>query len=181
MGGDFVSVRPMTAREIENVTLEIRSAFGISTKNVHMIQLVEVVLPLILNDYDFWVLPDEEMPDMAGLATYGGERTIYLSDSTYESLAKDDPEARHTAAHEFGHMVLHSHQTPVMAKRITNDLRFDPEWQADRFADYWLMPTEGVRKCRSANHVAAKYNVSIELAARRFDEVKNQGIQGELF
>ena len=104
--------------------------------------------------------------------------TVYVEDV---ALAIGEPNACFVAAHEFGHMALHSHQTPVLAKRAYKDHRFDPEWQADRFADYWLTPTEGVRQCRSANHVAAKFGVSDEMARRRFDEVKNQGIQGELF
>lgn len=182
MGGDFEAVRPLSARDIEEYVIELRSAFRLGNRKVDMAQLIESFLPAILEDEYHWeVLPDDDMPGMEGFATGGGKRSIYLSNSTYEALAIGEPNACFVAAHEFGHMALHSHQTPVLAKRAYKDHRFDPEWQADRFADYWLTPTEGVRQCRSANHVAAKFGVSDEMARRRFDEVKNQGIQGELF
>lgn len=181
MGGDFETVQPLGAKEIERYADALREAFGLGVKDVQMINLVEVVLPEVLPGYQFEVLPDENMPNMAGFTKVNGERQIYLSDSTYEALYNGDPEARHVAAHEFGHLMLHSHQTPVMAKRTGNDDRVDPEMQADRFADCWLAPSEGVRKCRSPQHVAAKYNITDELAERRYNEVLVEGIQGELF
>lgn len=178
---NFLAVEPMTSYDIEKYTTVLRDAFGIAERNVQMANLIEKVLPEVLPDYDFFVLPDEDMPGLDGITAFGGQKTIILSNSTYVALCAGDPEARHVAAHELGHFVLHSQQNPMLAKRTRNDRRVDPEWQADRFADLWLVPTEGVRKCRSANHVAAKYNVTDELAARRWLEVKIEGIQGELF
>lgn len=181
MGRFFQAVDPMTLREIESHADALRHAFRLGAKNVQMVNLLELVLPEVLPGFDFYVLPDEEMPGMAGVTATGGQQTIILSESTYVGLCHGDREARHVAAHELGHLVLHSAQTPMLAKRTRNDSRVDPEWQADRFADLWLVPTDGVRKCRSAKHVAAKYNVSDELAERRWTEVKIEGIQGELF
>ena len=181
MGGDFKAVQPLGAKEIERFADTLREAFSIGTKDVRMINLIEVVLPEVLPGYEFTVLPDEDMPNMAGFTTVNGEYKIYLSNTTYEALYNGDPEARHVAAHEFGHLMLHSHQTPIMAKRTSNDDRVDPELQADRFADCWLAPADGVRRCRSPQHVAAKYNITDELAERRFNEVVIEGIQGELF
>ncbi|NKJ40808.1 Zn-dependent peptidase ImmA (M78 family) [Novosphingobium sp. SG720] len=181
MGGTFQAVEPMTSAEIERIAWDIREFFGMGTKNVQMVNLVERILPEGLADYDFFVLPDEDMPGLAGITGTSGEEMIILSESTYIALCNNDREARYVAAHEFGHLVLHSQQTPMLAKRTRNDNRVDPEWQADRFADVWLVPTEGVRKCRSARHVAAKYNVTDELAQRRWQEVMIEGIQGELF
>jgi hypothetical protein len=181
MGKFFQAVTPMTLRDIELQTTALRQAFNLHTKNVQMVNLIELVLPEVLDEFHFFVLPDDDMPGMAGVTATGGEQTIILSESTYVALCYGDREARHVAAHELGHLVLHSAQTPMLAKRTRDDSRVDPEWQADRFADLWLVPTEGVRKCRSAKHVAAKYNVSDELAERRWTEVKIEGIQGELF
>lgn len=176
----FRAVTPMTNKDIEQVTCALRRAFQLGAKSVQMVNLIETVLRDVLPGYDFLVLPDEDMPDMAGLTALG-EHIIYLSNSTYVALCNGDPEAKHVAAHEFGHLVLHAHQTPMLAKRTRDLERVDPEWQADRFADFWLAPTEGVRKCRSAKHLAAKYGLSEEVARRRYDEVMNEGIQGELF
>ena len=180
MGQDYKVVRPRTESEIEQLVMEVRNGFQIGTKNVRMEFLLEAALPEALPGYNFFVLPDEEMPDMAGV-TAVGEYTIYLADSAYQALCTGDPYARYVAAHEFGHLLLHSQQKLLLAKRKHDDHKVDPEWQADRFADFWLVPTEGVRKCRSPAHVAAKYAVPDEVAQRRFNEVKIFGIQGELF
>lgn len=180
MGESFKAVHAMTSKEIERYAQDLRDAFQMGDKNVQMVNLIETVLREVLPGYDFFVLPDEDMPGMAGV-TAMGELTIYLSNSTYEALCSACPEARHVAAHELGHLFLHSHQKPLLAKRTFDDDRVCSEWQADRFADCWLAPTEGVRKCRSASHVAAKYNLPLEVAQRRYEEVMNEGIQGELF
>lgn len=181
MKQNFYAVQPLRNTEIEKISSSLRDVFDLGERNVHMINMIEKVPPEVLPDYNFFVLPDEEMPGLDGITGVAGQKTIMLSNSTYESLFAEDPEARYIAAHELGHFILHSQQTPMLAKRNRNVCTVDPEWQADRFADYWLVPTEGVRKCRSPNHVAAKYNVSDELAQRRWLEVKIEGIQGELF
>jgi Zn-dependent peptidase ImmA (M78 family) len=178
MSGTFRSVSPMAPKDIENMSDDVRKMLSLGLRNVPMVHLVEKVLPEVLPGYDFFVLPDEDMPTMAGVSAVG-EFTICLANSTYERLCDGDPEARLVAAHEFAHLMMHSHQIPVHAKRTRDDERVDPEWQADRFAEFWLMPRSGVLRCRSAEHVAAKYAVPIEAARRRFHEVKQ--VQGELF
>lgn len=182
MAGDFRAVKPMTSKDIERVVSQLREVLGLTTgKPVNMVNLIERVLPDLLPGYTFCVLPDDEMPGMDGLTATGGEFTIYLSDTIYVGLCNGDPHALMVAAHELGHLILHSHQSPAFARRTHDDDRVDPEWQADRFAEMWLMPREGVERCRSARHVAAKYSVSDDVAQRRFDEVRYIEIQGELF
>lgn len=182
MGGYFRAVNPMSGDKIEQIVDELRGAFRLKPrKRVQMLNLIEAVLEQLLEDYIFYVLPDDEMPGMDGLTAIG-EPTICFSESTYVALCKGDPEARMVAAHEFGHLILHSHQTPMLAKRTRDDERVDPEWQADQFAIAWLLPWDGVEKCRSAAHVAAKFSVPDEIAEKRFREVKaGRQIQGELF
>jgi IrrE N-terminal-like domain len=184
MGNYFRAVSPMSASGIEAAAVQLRNILHIDgSSRVQMVQLVENVLPEVLPDYVFCVMPDEDMPGMDGITAIGSF-TICLAEHTYVDLCKGKPEARFVAAHELGHLVLHSQQQPALARRSLNDDRVDPEWQADRFADVWLMPRAGVAKCKSANEVAARFTVPIEAAERRFAEIlplKFQEIQGELF
>lgn len=143
-----------------------------------MVNLIETVLDEVLPDYMFCVLPDEEMPGMDGVTAIGSF-TICLSEHTYIELCQGNPEARMVAAHELGHLILHSHQQPALARRSFNDDSVDPEWQADRFAEFWLMPTAGVAQCTSVDEVARRFTVPIGVAHRRFDHVRKD--QGELF
>lgn len=182
MDGFFRAVSPMSAGKIEAATTAIRAALGLDPRSrVQMINLIETVLPDILPGYFFHVLPDDELPGMDGWSSIG-EREICLSDSTYSALYASDPCARATAAHEFGHLMLHSGQVPRYARRHKDDERVDPEWQADVFADCWLMPRAGVLECRSADEVAERYTVPHEAAVRRFYQVRfGENAQGELF
>ncbi|MCH4151912.1 MAG: ImmA/IrrE family metallo-endopeptidase [Sphingobium sp.] len=174
----------MSTIEIEAATVQLRKLLRIDADaRVQMVQLVETVLPEVLPEYLFCVLPDEDMPGMDGITAIG-TYTICLSEHTYVDLCSGDPEARQVTAHEFGHLILHSQQEPALARRSFNDNSVDPEWQADRFADLWLMPTAGVRKCRSPSEVAERFTVTIEAAQRRYAEVMPhyaEKIQGELF
>lgn len=182
MVGGFRAVNPMTSKDIEQIVTSFRDYLGVAKgKSVNTLNLIERVLPDLLPSYTFCVLPDENMPGMDGLTATGGDLTIYLSESTYVALCQGSLDAMITASHELGHLLLHSHQYPAFAKRTHDDERVDPEWQADRFAEMWLMPREGVERCRSASHVAAKYGVTDEMAEKRFFEVKHVEIQGELF
>jgi Zn-dependent peptidase ImmA (M78 family) len=179
MGSYFRAVRPMSLQSIEDAANHLRKLLRIdTTTRVQMINLIENVLPEVLPEYIFAVMPDEDMPGMDGLSAIGSY-TICLAEHTYLHLCDGDPEARMVAAHEFGHLILHSQQQPALARRTFNDDSVDPEWQADRFAEFWLMPTSGVKLCNSATEVAERFSVPIQAAERRF--AKFDKIQGELF
>jgi len=184
MGGHFRAVRPMTISNIESAANQLRKLLRIdATARVQMVNLLETVLDEVLPDYLFCVMPDDEMPGMDGI-TAVGSFTVCLSEHTYIELCEGRPEARLVAAHELGHLILHSQQQPALARRTFNDDRVDPEWQADRFAEFWLMPTLGVQQCRSVLEVAERFSVPLEAAQRRFDQAVSlltDKIQGELF
>ncbi|MGQ7828624.1 ImmA/IrrE family metallo-endopeptidase [Altererythrobacter sp. Z27] len=168
----------MTENEIEGLAGAMKRTLGLDqTKRVAMIQMLELMEEW-LPDYIFTVQEDDAMPGMDG---YTGleHYEICLSNSTYLALHEGNPEARHTAAHELGHLLLHSQAPTAYARRSEYDRHVDPEWQADYFADAFLMPRAGVRTCVTAEEVAERYSVPLERAEQRFDEVTK--IQGELF
>lgn len=183
MNGDPKTVSVMSRDSIQTAAEFFRECFDLKPgKAVNMVNLLEKVLPRVFSGFTLLVEPDEDMPGVDGVTASSGDPTIWLSNSIYERLCVGDAHANYVAAHELGHLFLHSDQTPGYAKKNQYDERIDPEWQADRFAEMWLMPADGVRRCRSASHVAAKYNVPDDIAERRFNEVKfYQEIQGELF
>lgn len=174
----FRAVQMMTENEIENVAQHIKRIVGLDqTSRIAMIQFIERMEDW-LEDYIFGVLPDEDMPEMAG---YTGldQYEICLSNSTYVALSEGDPQARFTTAHELGHLMLHSKSPTAYARRSGYHRHVDPEWQADHFADVFLMPREGVLSCKDAREVADRFSVPLDRAELRFQEVTK--IQGELF
>lgn len=179
MGETFRAVTPMSRNGIEGAAAQLRDLLGLEPDSrVQMMNLLELVLPEVLPDYQFGVLPDEMMPGIDGLSTIGSFN-IYLAEHTYMALSEGDPEARLTAAHELGHLILHSFQKPALARRTHNDERVDPEWQADYFAEVWLMPRAGVLQCSSAQEVADRFSVPLASAQFRFGVVCIDKFQGD--
>jgi Zn-dependent peptidase ImmA (M78 family) len=81
-----------------------------------------------------------------------------------------------TLAHELGHLVMH----PGAAKlRMESGNRTPPkirpyesaEWQARKFAAFFLLPTHVVRQFGSAREVADSCQVSLQAAEIRCNEV----------
>ncbi|MDK2761822.1 MAG: hypothetical protein KYX64_10760 [Sphingopyxis sp.] len=117
MGSYFRAVKPMNYDQIEAASEQLRRLLGIDrAARVQMVNLIETVLPEVLPDYLFSILPDEDMPGMDGLTAIGSY-TICLAEHTYIELCDGDPDARMIAAHELGHLILHSQQEPALAKR----------------------------------------------------------------
>lgn len=178
MEGDFRAVAAMNKNEIERNANRLRRALGLDdAARVSLIRLLPMFEEWI-EGFVFHVLEDEEMPGMDG---YTGldDYEICLSNTTYERLEAGDPYARHTAAHEIGHLMLHCKAATAYARRSTYHSHVDPEWQADTYADVLLMPTEGIKECCNPEEVAERFSVPLERAEIRFAQVQN--VQGELF
>lgn len=112
------------------------------------------------------------------------ENCIILSESTYEALMDDVPRARFTLAHEMGHAILHGAFLRVALEGRTPQRKFkrtslpaylDPEWQANRFAGGFLMPTSAVRRCIKEGMTDAKiaqyFRVSLDAARTRISKI----------
>lgn len=112
------------------------------------------------------------------------EREILLSEATYQDLRLDVPRSRFTLAHELGHAVLHCAYLKASLegrvpqhryKRTTLKAYLDPEWQANRFAAAFLMPTQAIGKCLregwSLAKIAAYFRVSRKAAQIRAEKI----------
>jgi hypothetical protein len=100
-------------------------------------------------DYDVRQLPPGHEGEMDPI-----EKSITLSPETYDGLLCEQPRARFTGAHEFGHAVLHPKylRELLIEKRGARTFKRaeiksfrDPECQANAFASALLMPSHHVR------------------------------------
>lgn len=167
---------------------------------VPMLKILDRVLPEYL-DFSFEV---EQLPDGLEGYTHFAGRTVTLSANTYARLEDEDGRGRFTAAHELGHVLLHtdelsrttsalvSHspqQAVVLARRSQIRPFRDPEWQADTFAASLLMPEEMVRRVASlraprgglVNAVVRKFGVSQAAATKRLEKLGLTTTQPSLF
>ncbi|MHB8576341.1 MAG: ImmA/IrrE family metallo-endopeptidase [Dehalococcoidia bacterium] len=80
--------------------------------------------------------------------------TIELSSAVFDALGRDDGRARFTTSHEVGHGILHVREIKEAlvsgrtGLRRSQDVQIfrNPEWQADEFASFLLMPLTAVRE-----------------------------------
>lgn len=111
---------------------------------------------------------------------------IILDVRTYDALYGDRPRAKFTLAHEIGHALLHGpyFRTEILRGRSLQQ-QFprkvlapyeDPEWQANRFAGAFLMPTnlvvKAIREGWSDKKIADYFGVSLEAAQIRRQKIK---------
>ncbi len=82
-----------------------------------------------------------------------------------------DPESKYILAHEVGHIVLHDHHAKAFSDDATGQQRYvkesSAEWQANTFADYFLVPDETVIAKQDARDIARSCGVKLALAQDR--------------
>jgi hypothetical protein len=80
--------------------------------------------------------------------------------------------SRYIVAHEIGHIVLHDHNAKAFSSDPSLRIRFaereySAEWQADTFAEYFLVPDEAAKRFSDEGLLGAMCNVAAKLARKR--------------
>lgn len=172
--GNHRIVRPLTAREVEDIADFARASLGLDPEDrVSMTPLLEQFLYDVIDGYEFQVAEDSEMGDLDGL-TDSTRPVITLKNSVYHALQRGDTRARMTAAHEFGHLLMHCRMPVGYASTSKYDPLRDPERQADIFAGAFLMPRAAFVRCQSVNEVRRKFGVSLDAALCRARRLKHR-------
>jgi Zn-dependent peptidase ImmA (M78 family) len=172
---DFI-VSPMSAKNIELKALAWRDALGVSEQWApNVIELIENQLPKLFPHFALLVHGDSEMGD-AEAYTQFNPPVITVRKSVYSLAEKNDGRARMTFAHEFGHLVLHPGASkPRVASGNYTSVNIRPfesaEWQARKFAAYFLLPEHVVRQFATARELSNCCHVSLQAAEIRFTEV----------
>jgi hypothetical protein len=91
-----------------------------------------------------------------------------------KALLSNDADANYIAAHELGHLILHNHHAQPYSGVKKGWISFNEEsaeWQANKFADYFLVLDEDVYRYISPAVIAEYCQVPKDLAERRFLEL----------
>jgi hypothetical protein len=103
--------------------------------------------------------------------------TLHVDREIWESAERGDPRSRLVVAHEVGHIVLHG-TYPKAAFSDDPEVRLkafpqenSAEWQANVFADHFLVPTRIASAFGSAWQIFASCGVPLEVAERRFTDL----------
>ena len=158
------SVESRSRAQIERLAAAVRQVFSLSSdERVAMLPLLEIAMPEILPEYEFVIVPDEMIRGKEAVTDIGAP-VIRFSEHAYEELRKGDARARFTAAHELGHLLMHSSTRVHYARSVAYDRSSDPEWQANAFAAALLMPEQMFRQMKSPEEAMAKFGVGYRAA-----------------
>lgn len=139
-----------------------------------ILQFVENILPLFIPDFQFEVVPVDEMGDKHG-ETYPAQKRIRIREDVYLGAAGGKGRDRLTVAHEIGHLFLHEDSCIALCRMgSTEQLKpyEDPEWQANAFGGELLASSyliKGMRDCE----VSEKCGVSISAARVQLRSVRS--------
>jgi len=172
---DDVYVDALSARQIETRALAWRDFFEIANQWVpDVVRLLEHQLSEVFPLFSLVVCPDNAIPDAEGYTQFEPPQ-IVLRESVYIGALQGNPRSRMTVAHELGHLLLHKGVAKARSTATFDSRKNKPfnsaEWQARKFAAYFLMPEHLVREFGSAEELAAGCRVSLQSARIRLDEV----------
>lgn len=160
-------VAPRSKRQVEAIAEQVRIDLDLDLDGrVSMIPILEEVLYEVIPEYGFHVEEDKVMGRLEGL-TDTHRPIIKLRNSVYQALERSDGRARFTAAHEFGHLVLHCGLPTYRAFSDEYQPLYDPERQANIFAAAFLMPAKAFRRCRTIKEAMSRFGVSKDAAMCR--------------
>lgn len=130
-----------------------------------ILQFVENVLPVLVPDFQFEVVPKNEMGNKHG-ETYPSKNLIRIREDIYLRAAQGEGRDRLTIAHEIGHLFMHEDDAIALCRLAPNERLKpfeDPEWQADAFGGELLASSYLIEEM-SAYDVAKKCGVSMHAA-----------------
>lgn len=133
--------KPMSTENIRRLVKEIRKRCGLDKRiNVPVCHLFEWILGKMVQEFDWEIVPDDEMSEEG--KTFTGANKIEIRESVYISACNGDGRARFTIMHEIGHFFLHDPSRVALCRSSSEEepkTFEDPEWQANAFAAEFLM------------------------------------------
>jgi hypothetical protein len=116
----------------------------------------------------------DEIPDRAYVTFW--PLTLHIDERIWHDAGLGKAYARHIVAHEIGHIVLHDEFAVAFSAEKEAQLGYlqdeeSGEWQANIFADYFLVPDYIAIKLKVPDVIAGLCVVTDDLAARRLRDV----------
>lgn len=174
MADKYGCVCQRSQKQIEALAKAVRHELGVEPgARISMLPTLEFAIGDMIDGAYMHVAPDAEMDGAEG-KTDQFRPVITLSASCHGALRRADARARMTAAHELGHLLMHTRQPVFFYRSRTLDRRRDPEWQADTFAAALLMPSKAFRKMRTVSQAMKSFGVSRAAALRRARDLNIQ-------
>lgn len=100
---------------------------------------------------------------------------INIERETWDFAKYRDPESNYILVHEVGHVIMHDHHAKAFAEgTIKYNMHgledWSAEWQANQFADHFLLPAHILSRHHSIEDVVVQCGVSRSFARRRWSK-----------
>jgi hypothetical protein len=110
--------------------------------------------------------------------SYKPSLRLFVQEETLDLASDGDPFSTYILAHELGHILLHDQDAKRFSPTNEAQLKSIPEeesaeWQAHRFAHYFLLPDKWVTTFETVERIVENCNVQREVAIKRVSEVGN--------
>lgn len=144
---------------------------------IPVIEVIEYMGSWGSKDYpDYEILEDEEFPGFA--ANFSPDQMLFrFSLSVWDAASRGDGAARIDVAHEIGHCAL-NHPSLAFGRQFAHEIvikELDSEWQANTFADEYLMDCRLMTRTTTVSEVMADFMVDEASAARRIHNLMREG------
>ena len=160
---------------------DIRRFIRVLKKNIGLekelyfpiLSFVENVLPILIPDFQFEVVPVYQMGSKHG-ETYPSKNLIRIREDVYLRAAAGEGRDRLTIAHEAGHLFLHEDDCIALCRLAPSEKLKpyeDPEWQANAFGGE-LLASSYLIKGMTIMEVSEKCGVSVSEAKVQLRSLK---------
>ena len=189
------TAKPHSARDIEILAVQIRSLFC-SPPYCKYADILDILKNKISKKFSGFIfeIVDDNLLDGEEARTTFNPLKIQVTQRIHDAAESGNARARFTLAHELGHLLLHSKNTnrefarmPYASDYDNHDSKIvsfrNAEWQANKFAACFLMPTDLLRDYNTIEDIKHDFGVSHAAANNRFEEVnrgKGQTIKPDL-
>lgn len=162
-----ISAIPLSRAKIREFTMELRKACGMQSELYFpIVEFIEWILADPENEFDYEIVPKEEMNDTYG-TTNTASNIMRIREDVYDGAVSGNPRDRFTLCHELGHFLMHQ---PKYISYARGDVPIycQPEWQANTFAAELMAPFELVKNM-TAKQIADACGMSMTAANIQFN------------
>jgi Zn-dependent peptidase ImmA (M78 family) len=166
----------LTDERLEKIALTWRRKLGVEYQLIPDIRHLLSVLPKYIAGFKTQILSEGYL---RGYEAYTdcAAKTIFVGAATWNRLEAAEPRARMTLAHEIAHIVLrHSgdrfREVDNAVRPIRKKLETNEEFEARRFAGYFLAPTHLITRFRYQSEICAALKISEHAAEVRLDQIR---------
>lgn len=170
------TVPPLKIIDIRKTARNLRDALGVTSAIFPIVEEFEKLVNL--GFFEFEILEQADMPESYGL--YIPERNcIQIRMDIYEKARIGDGFAKSTMAHELGHWILEHGKSVSLARSVSLSSPKtveDPEWQAGKFAQEFLIDIRLLPSSACASSIAEQFSTTLQMAEVAYRSLKREGI-----